>query len=123
MWIFSETGFVSAVLDRKDDSRFVVRGRDSESLMPLADYAVTDVVSGGGTDYPFRVFVDRIVFLGWLSGQVGAIDYTNYKSRMYETRGEQFVEALHDVWEDMQAISPMVDAGRMFRQHLDLGEL
>lgn len=105
MWIFSETGFVSAVQHRDDPNKFIVRGRDRKSLEPLAKMARVKIIENKGTDYPFRVFVTRKRFAQWVAKQVENLDYTNYKGRMYSTRPE-FSEALHDVWSDMHAVSP-----------------
>lgn len=105
MWIFSETGFVSAVQHRDDPNKFIVRGRDRKSLEPLAKMARTKIIENEGTDYPFRVFVTRKRFGQWVAKQIENLDYTNYKGRMYSTRPE-FGNALHDVWSDMHAVSP-----------------
>lgn len=110
MWLFSETGFVSAVQDRKDPKKFVVRGRDKKSLEPLAKFARAKVIEGGGTDYPFRVVVSRKKFGEWVAEQIANLDYTNYKGRMYSTRPE-FGTALHNVWDDMHGVSPKVSVG------------
>lgn len=106
MWLFSETGFVSAVQHRDDPEKFIVRARDRESLEPLAKFARTKIVSNQGTDYPFRVFVSRKRFGQWAAKQIEKLTYTNYKSKMHQTRGADFCDALHDVWADMQAVSP-----------------
>lgn len=106
MWLFSETGFVSAVAHRDDKNKFIVRGRDKQSLEPLAKFARTKIIEGGGTDYPFRVFVSKKKFTEWTLKQIENLEYTNYKSRMYTTRGPEFCDALHDVWSDMQQVSP-----------------
>lgn len=106
MWLFSETGFVSAVQHRDDPDKFIVRARDRKSLEPLAKFAKVKIISGGGTDYPFRIFVSRKKFAAWTAKQIEEMSYTNYKSKMYQTRGADFCDALHDVWADMQAVSP-----------------
>lgn len=106
MWFFSETGFVSAVQDRKNPEKFVVRGRDRVSLEPLAKFARTKIIDNEGTDYPFRVYVTKKRFAEWVQKQIEALTYTNYKSRMYTTRGPEFVDALHDVWADMHRVTP-----------------
>lgn len=110
MWLFSETGFVSAVQHRDDPNKFIVRGRDRKSLEPLAKMARAKIIENAGTDYPFRVFVTRQKFAKWVSKQIENLDYTNYKGRMYSTRPE-FGNALHNVWSDMHDVSP----GRSWR--------
>ena len=106
MWLFSETGFVSAVQDMSDSEIFTVRGRDRESLEPLSRLYKVKIRENEGTDYPYRVSVSKDQFASWVADQIENLDYTNYKSRMYQSRGENFTEALHDVWEDMHSVSP-----------------
>lgn len=110
MWMFSETGFVSAVQDKKNPKKLVVRGRDRKSLEPLAKFARTKIIEGGGTDYPFRVYVTRSKFGQWVAEQIENLDYTNYKGRMYSTRPD-FGTALHNVWDDMHDVSPKKAVG------------
>lgn len=105
MWLFSETGFVSAVQHRDHPKSFIVRGRDRKSLEPLAKFARAKIVETESADYPFRVVVSRKKFGAWVAEQIENLDYTNYKGRMYSTRPE-FGNALHNVWDDMHAVSP-----------------
>ena len=112
MWLFSETGFVSAVQDRDNSDGFVVRGRDRKSLQPLADFADVRIIDNEGTDYPFRVYVEKSTFSLWVSDQVDNVSYTNYKGHMHKTRGWQFCDALHDVWSAMHSVTPKVKIQR-----------
>lgn len=98
MWLFTQTGFVSAVVDRDDNERLVVRSRDRASLEPLAGLSGDEIIVGAGTDYPYRVGCDRSVFQRWADQQIESIDYTNFKDRVYDTRGEDFAHALMGVW-------------------------
>lgn len=104
MWLFSETGFVSAVEDRNNSKMFIVRGRDSRSLEPLAALAGTEIIESPHADYPFRVRVSRARFGEWVAEQIGNLSYDNYKGRMHEKRPE-FLYALHEVWEIMHDVS------------------
>ena len=54
MWLFTNTGFVSAVSNGQD---LMVRSRDRESLEPLAEAAKTEILSTPKNDYPYRVIV------------------------------------------------------------------
>jgi len=105
MWVFTDTGFVSAVLDKNDSDFLVVRSRDRKSIDDLAHHVGVDVVVGAGTDYPYRVFVRHADFTEWVAQKAMDIDYTNYKSLMVESRPRdlEFLEALHDVWAAMLA--------------------
>lgn len=98
MWIFTETGFVSAV--QKDDNKEVltVRSRDRKSLESLADQTGAEIAQSPDADYPYRAFVSQEAFAAWASEQAKTIQYSNFKNRVAKTRGYDFVEALHNVW-------------------------
>lgn len=98
MWVFTETGFVSAVRKTDRPEVYTVRSRDRKSLEPLAEFAKAEIVETPYGDYPLRVFVEPAVFVEWLADQASNIEYSNFKSRVTTTRGYTFVEALHDVW-------------------------
>ena len=109
MWLFTETGFLSAVAHFEDPEVLVVRAREETSLRRLSVAAETAIVATPANDYPFRIHVGRDVFAEWLLEQVSSLNYTNYKSHMVQTRGHEFTEALHAVWAAMHAIeSPRV---------------
>lgn len=101
MWVFTETGFLSAVKKNDRPDVYTVRSRDRKSLEPLAALAKVEIVETPYGDYPLRVFVEPAVFVEWLADQASNIEYSNYKSRVTKTRGHDFVEALHDVWAAM----------------------
>ena len=104
MWIFTETGFVSAVRHFKEKDKLVVRARDQKSLEGLADYVGLEVISTPSNDYPYRVFVDDAIFATWLSKQTMAVDYTNFKNRVHDSRGHDFADALLRVWSAMHQV-------------------
>jgi KaiC/GvpD/RAD55 family RecA-like ATPase len=104
MWIFTETGFVSAVRHYSEKDKLVVRARDEKSLESLANYVGLEIVSTPSNDYPYRVLVADAVFATWLSKQTMAVDYTNFKNRVHETRGHDFSGALMGVWETMHQV-------------------
>jgi hypothetical protein len=104
MWLYTETGFISAVTHWENPSIVVVRSRDYQSLLPVADFADEVIQQTPNNDYPIRVEVKREVFAEWVAEQVTTMEYTNYKSRMYETRGPKFAHTLGDVWSTMHQI-------------------
>jgi hypothetical protein len=101
MWVFTETGFVSAVRKKDQPEVYTVRARDRQSLEHLASFAKAEIVESPYGDYPLRVFVEPAVFTEWLADQASRIEYDNFKSRVVKTRGYDFVDALHDVWAAM----------------------
>lgn len=102
MWLFSETGFVSAVVDSQDKNKIVVRSRDKESLRPLMEFAgVKMSYPKRATDYPHRVVVTRQQYADWVLNQIEEMQYTNYKNRVHQSRGDEFARPLHQVWSTM----------------------
>lgn len=102
MWLFTDTGFVSAVAHRDDPDLLVVRGRDRASLAPLAERTGAPIVEGAGTDYPVRVIASRDAFGDWVADLVTDVTYDNFKGRVARTRESAFVDALHEVWAVMR---------------------
>jgi hypothetical protein len=101
VWVFTGTGFVSIVASGNEADTLVVRSRDRLSLEPIAELAGAEIVVGAGTDYPYRVFVERATLASWLAEQTAAIDYRNFKDRVHDTRGDRFADALFRVWSAM----------------------
>ena len=104
MWVFTETGFVSAVMHRDDENVIVVRARETESLDGIAALADSKIVSTPNRDYPWRVHVSRATFQQWLASSADDLRYTNYKNRIHETRGDEFYSALSKVWSVMHDV-------------------
>lgn len=102
MWLFSETGFVSAVVDPQNKNNIVVRARDKKSLEPLMKFAkVKMVYPKRYTDYPHRVIVTRQQYADWVLSLVEQMQYGNYKNQVTKTRGHDFAHPLHQVWSTM----------------------
>jgi hypothetical protein len=100
----SETGFVSAVTHWENPEIIVVRARDYESLLSVAEYAEEVIQHTPDNDYPIRVEVKREVFAEYVAGQIASMTYSNYKDRMYSTRGSDFTHALSSVWSTMHQV-------------------
>jgi len=103
MWIFSETGFISAVRKADRPDVITIRSRDKESLESIAALADVEVARSPYGDYPYRVFVDPQVFATWLSDVVLSLDYDNFKSHIAHTRGYDYAHELGRVWSVMLA--------------------
>lgn len=104
MWLMTETGFVSAVTHWEIPEIIVVRARDYESLLPVAEYAGEVIKHTPDNDYPIRVEVKREVFAEYVAGQIASMTYSNYKDRVYTTRGRDFAHTLGDVWSTMHQV-------------------
>jgi hypothetical protein len=116
MWIFTETGFISAVRKPEYPGVVTVRSRDRKSLEALAAKAQVEIKRSPKGDYPYRVFVGDGPFSEWFLDRGGELEYSNFKNRVAETRGKEFANALNKVWvamlsvEDAEARSPLNDA-------------
>lgn len=104
MWVFTETGFVSAVCHYNQDGVVVVRSRDRQSLEDLAATADVPIENSPANDYPYRVWISKQQFREWLSDSVEKMAYTNFKNRVHDTRGEEFHDALSSVWSVMHDV-------------------
>lgn len=104
MWVFTETGFVSAVVHRDDAEMLMVRARDKMSLEGLGRIAGVKTSHTPDGDYPHRVVVSKIDFQRWLTEMVVKMDYDNFKSQVARTRGHAFAAPLHDVWSVMHDV-------------------
>jgi hypothetical protein len=113
MWIFTDTGFISAVRKPEYPGVVTVRSRDRLSLEALATKAQVEIKRSPKGDYPYRVFVGDGPFIEWFLDRGGDLKYSNFKNRVAETRGKEFASALNKVWlamlavEDAEARSPL----------------
>ncbi len=101
MWLFTNTGFVSAV---KQGSDLVVRARDAESLEPIAKSINSEIIHTPEADYPYRVITDSETFAKWAQHMAKNIDYPNFKSEVAQVRGHDFAHALSRVWSVMHEV-------------------
>jgi hypothetical protein len=101
MWIFTETGFISAVSKPEYPDVITVRARDKASLEALAAKANVEIKRSPNGDYPFRVFVGDSAFIEWFLDRGAELTYDNFKSRVSQTRGSKFAHALNKVWAAM----------------------
>ena len=103
MWVFSGTGFVSAVKKHDRPNVITVRSRDRKSLEPLAETAGVEIWISPYGDYPYRAFLEPVVFAEWVQAQAMNIEYDNFKNQVARIRGYDYNHALHDVWVAMLA--------------------
>lgn len=119
MWIFTETGFISAVAHRDDNRFMMVRGRDKLSLEPLAELAGTEVEFTPNADYSWRVTVHKQDLYEFMEKAISDASYDNFKNRVTKTRGARFVRALHEVWEVMHGVEDDAAKKRWDRQQFE----
>ena len=101
MWLFTNTGFISAVFK---DQKLVARARDRQSLESLASHISAEIIKTPLADYPYRVITDYLTFSEWVALQARLIDYPNFKSEIATTRGHDFAHALNQVWSVMHEV-------------------
>ena len=63
MWVFTTSGFVSAVFK---DGAIQVRARDHKSLEPLAKQTGAAIVATPLADYPYRIAITNEQFASWV---------------------------------------------------------
>jgi hypothetical protein len=101
MWLFTNTGFVSAV---SNGENLVVRSRDRESLELIAESTKAAIILTPHNDYPYRVIVSHEFFAKWVAHMVMTIAYKNFKSEVAATRGYDFAHPLMKVWSTMHEV-------------------
>jgi hypothetical protein len=104
MWLFTDTGFVSAVNHRENEGYLMVRARDRVSLQPLADICELEIKFTPYADYPYRVVVSKPDFASWVSDSIDFLGYSNFKNQVAVTRGKDFAHTLGSVWSTMHDV-------------------
>ena len=101
MWIFTKHGFLSAVCARQgngkhsqpvDPDRIMVRGRLRSHLVALKErfpeqLGGCEMQKSAGTDYAFRLFVQKPAWVRVLAGLAEETDYGNFKSEVADHQG------------------------------------
>lgn len=101
MWIFTPSGFVSGVEDRRDPTVIVVRARDYRSLAAFCvevSLKPGGITLGEGTDYPYRIRVSRETFASFAYRAAMDVDYANFKDEATRVRGKAYHDVLMSVW-------------------------
>ena len=101
MWVFTTSGFVSAVFN---DSAIQARARDRKSLEPLAKQTGAAIVATPLADYPYRIAIANGQFASWVPQVALSVNYKNFKSEIADTRGYGFAKPLNQVWSVMHEV-------------------
>lgn len=101
MWLFTDTGFVSAVISKENRELISVRARDKKSLESFVKMFKVKIVELQGRDYEYRVYITKKELTQWISTRIEQMDYDNFKTQVTKTRGYEFAEPLHGVWYEM----------------------
>lgn len=101
MWLFTETGFLSAVQKDPNKPQLTVRARDRESLTDLVKKYELKIVKTPMADYPYRVEISKAQFAEWVSKEIESISYSNFKDQVSLVRDSKFAKLLGSVWSTM----------------------
>lgn len=115
MWLFTDNGFVSAIRYNQNKPEITVRARDKKSLAELVSLTGAEIITRSDTDYPHRIIIDEGDWTSYVAEKALNIDYSNFKSRVYQTRGKDFAHLLSDVWGTMlgaERLEMEADTGR-----------
>ena len=121
MWIFTKHGFFSAVCARQgrwehgqpvDPDRIMVRARVRSHLEALRKrfpnlLAECEIQESAGTDYAYRLFVQKPAWMKVLAGLAEETDYDNFKSEVARHQGNAgaaYEHSLHEVWSVMHRL-------------------
>ena len=121
MWLFTKHGFFSAVCSRQGDgkhgqpvdpNRIMVRVRLRSHLDALKErfpdlLGQCEIREFVGTDYAYRVFVEKPVWSQVLVGLNEELDYDNFKSevaRFQGSKGVEYEHSLRKVWSVMHQL-------------------
>jgi hypothetical protein len=84
MWIVSNDSFISVVEDQTNPDLFVIRARISGDLENFFQDTSIVVHETEDSDYRFRCFVTKEVFVKQITSNINSIDYTNFKNSVLE---------------------------------------
>ncbi len=102
MWLATQHGFYSIV--RKEEDLFFVRARVRQDLVNLVDMMKLDVEiqEWPQADYRYRIFVGLETLLEMMVQVTAAIDYPNFKARVYQKEDQSDkLGPYHRIWEVM----------------------
>jgi hypothetical protein len=114
MWIYTPTGFISAVAKRSNPTNLTVRARDRRSLDGLVELSGATATIGEGTDYPYRVVVTRELFKHWMSTQIDDLSYSNFKTEAERVSGYEYASVLGMIWHDSLTLEDQESAQHYF---------
>jgi hypothetical protein len=121
MWIFTETGFVSAVQHRDNPEYLMVRARDRESLESLAAMLSIEIKSTPNADYPYRLVATKEDVKSWMNDSIDFLGYSNFKNQVAITRGKEYAYTLGSVWSTMHDVEDEEARNRFAAYESSLG--
>lgn len=103
MWLMTDFGFFSIVqkADDLDADTLTVRSRarqDMENLQSRHSLFVTPIQESSNSDYRYRAKAKREDVAKAIAATAQSINYSNFKSRVAKTQGDERADVYHDVW-------------------------
>lgn len=121
MWLFTKSGFFSAVQNDKDPSLIHVRARfkgDLERLLKthkgIVGKPAPKILHTSFGDYAYRTDIPRDKFAQIVAAEASGIDYTNFKNRVHD--GTSRDGAYMNVWCVMRGAQSRQGAGHGARR-------
>lgn len=97
MWICLPNGFLSAVQDtmsgKSGEPQLMVRSRVREHISHY--FPNHEIFENTGTDYQYRIYINRKEFAQWLAKEAENIQYTNFKHSVKDRTLHTFYS---DIW-------------------------
>lgn len=117
MWLFTEDGFFSAVLEErgKHAGRIAIRARCRDDLVRLVEKyggdmpnatAISETPKNVVADYRYRIWLPRGEFALVCAEVALAVEYGNFKSRVAQVLGPDREKPLHEIWSVMAELQP-----------------
>ncbi|MGI9213049.1 MAG: hypothetical protein ACR2HF_11310 [Methylococcaceae bacterium] len=96
MWLMLNKGFISIV---NKEGSYVARSRKKEHLE--AYFPHSEIISGAGTDYKYRVFLNDEELRDFFTRLPDEINYTNFKSSIDVEKEPVYKNVCSDLWHSL----------------------
>lgn len=108
MWLMTTQGFYSVVEKKDNPDMLVVRARVRDDLKALERQlpGQIKIYEGIGTDYPFRIFIDRAHWEKAVREITEDISYTNFKNAVKERQGRKRANLYERLWGILWGLTP-----------------
>ena len=89
MWVFTKSGFYSVVKKPEcspDELEVRARCRKDLEVLKKETGVKSKIFTNAGTDYPFRICMNREVWAKFLADEAMSIDYPNFKDQVLSSK-------------------------------------
>jgi hypothetical protein len=112
MWVMTQVGFFS-IVRKRGETHLTVRARvrsDLEALEKEYLPSLGPIISGGGTDYPYRATVDSKALATAMARMVEEIDYSNFKDTVAARQGFERAHVYGEIWSTLRKLTPNTES-------------